>query len=125
MIRAGKIRQLTSDHRVIQPMLDRGEISEAEAKTHPMRNVLTRSVGVEAEVAVSRTEIPIESGDRILLCSDGLSDLVNPGEMLELSEGQADLDQLAGDLIDAANEAGGHDNISVVVVEIGTDPDHD
>ena len=121
LIRAGEIRQLSCDHRVIQPMLDRGEISEDEARTHPMRNVLTRSVGVEADVEVSREEIPIENGDRILLCSDGLSDLVPPQALLEKVLGHTDLDQLASELVDSANAAGGHDNISVVVVQIGSE----
>ena len=122
LIREGAIEQLTSDHRVIQPMLDRGEISEDEARTHPMRNVLTRSVGVEADVTVTRTEMPIENGDRILLCSDGLSDLVPPVALLELVEANPDLDELVSAMVDAANAAGGHDNISVVVVEIGSEP---
>ena len=122
LIRDGAIEQLTSDHRVIQPMLDRGEISEDEARTHPMRNVLTRSVGVEADVTVTRTELPIENGDRILLCSDGLSDLVLPVALLELVQANPDLDDLVSAMVDAANAAGGHDNISVVVVEIGTEP---
>jgi len=122
LIRGGAIDQLTSDHRVIQPMLDRGEISEEEARTHPMRNVLTRSVGVEADVAVTRAEVPIENGDRILLCSDGLSDLLTPAQLLAEVEKHADLDGLTSALVDAANAAGGHDNISVVVVEIGSEP---
>lgn len=122
LFREGEVQQLTSDHRVIQPMLDRGEISEDEARTHPMRNVLTRSVGVEADVAVTRTEVPIEHGDRILLCSDGLSDLITPQQLLGIVRDNEDLDELASGLIDAANAAGGHDNISVVLVEIGADP---
>jgi protein phosphatase len=122
LIRGGAIEQITSDHRVIQPMLDRGEISEEEARTHPMRNVLTRSVGVEADVSVTSNEMAIENGDRILLCSDGLSDLVRPEQVLELAERNPDLDELTSALVDAANAAGGHDNISVVVVEIGSEP---
>ena len=119
LIRTGEIQQLTSDHRVIQPMLDRGEISEDEARTHPMRNVLTRSVGVEADVEVSTADIPIENGDRILLCSDGLSDLVPPDALLEKVLDHVNLEDLATELVDSANAAGGHDNISVVVVQIG------
>ena len=122
LVREGRIEQLTSDHRVIQPMLDRGEISEDEARSHPMRNVLTRSVGVEADVTVSRTEMPIQPGDRILLCSDGLSDLVTPPQLLAAVQAHEDLDELASALVDSANAAGGHDNISVVVVEIGSEP---
>jgi serine/threonine protein phosphatase PrpC len=121
LIRAGELQQLTTDHRVIQPMLDRGEITEEEARTHPMRNVLTRSVGVEADVAVSRSEIPIETGDRIVLCSDGLSDLVPSSVLLEKVLAHADLEGLATELVDSANAAGGHDNISVVVVQIGAE----
>ena len=125
LIRQGQLEQITSDHRVIQPMLDRGEITEDEARTHPMRNVLTRSVGVEADVAVTRAEMPIETGDRLMLCSDGLSDLVRPEQLEALVAGNEDLEDLVAALIDAANAAGGHDNISVVVVEIGTEPSGD
>ena len=106
---------------LIQPMLDRGEITEDEARTHPMRNVLTRSVGVEADVEVSRAEVPIESGDRIVLCSDGLSDLVPPALLLEKVMAHTDLEELATSLVDSANAAGGHDNISVVIVQIGSE----
>jgi protein phosphatase len=90
-----------------------------------MRNVLTRSVGVEADVEVSRAEIPIENGDRILLCSDGLSDLVPPDALLEKVLDHVHLEDLATALVDSANAAGGHDNISVVVVQIGTETDAD
>jgi protein phosphatase len=81
--------------------------------------VLTRSVGVEAKVSVDRKDISVQPGDRFLLCSDGLSDLVSESEILRvLGSKDGDLGALADELIAAANTAGGHDNISVVVAEV-------
>jgi len=111
--------QVTVDHRAIQPMIDTGALTESESRSHPLRNVLTRSVGVEAKVSVDRQDVPVQPGDRFLLCSDGLSDLVPETEILRaLGSKDRDLAALADGLIAAANAAGGHDNISVVVAEV-------
>lgn len=118
LVRANEGRQLTSDHRVIQPMIDRGALTELESRVHPMRNVLSRSVGVESEVDVSLQTLLTQPGDRILLCSDGLTEMLTDAEIVSEVAAAEDLDQLVESLVAQANEAGGNDNISVVVVEV-------
>jgi len=115
--RNGQGQRLTSDHRAIQPMIDQGALSESESRQHPLRNVLTRSVGVEPHIEVELQTRELEPGDRLLLCSDGLSDLVDQDEILGLLEQDRPLQELAEELVRLANEAGGTDNISVVLVE--------
>jgi protein phosphatase len=115
-------RRLTSDHRAIQPMIDQGAITEQESRAHPLRNVLTRSVGVEPHVEVELQVMDVVSGDRLLLCSDGLSDMILEPELLRLLSEASDIEQLADALVQLANDAGGHDNISVLIIEI-TDED--
>ncbi len=119
LVRENRARQVTSDHRAIQAMIDQGTLTESESRVHPMRNVLTRSVGVEPDVEVSRLELDLHAGDRLVLCSDGLTDMLTEAEIAaEVSAGE-DLDRLVESLVAQANQAGGSDNISVVVVEIG------
>ena len=110
--------RVTTDHRAIQSMIEQGALSEVESRTHPLRNVLTRSVGVERDVDVDRQALEVLPGDRFLLCSDGLSDLLAEDDLLDaLDDRERSLEEIADGLIEAANEAGGHDNISVVLVE--------
>lgn len=118
LVRRNEGRQLTSDHRAIQPMIDQGALTELESRVHPMRNVLTRSVGVEPEVDVAVQTHELEVGDRLVLCSDGLTDMLTEAEIVAGVSAAADLDQLAETLVAQANEAGGNDNISVVIIEV-------
>lgn len=118
LVRANDGRQLTSDHRAIQPMIDQGALTESESRVHPMRNVLTRSVGVEPEVEVARQTFVTEPGDRFVLCSDGLTDMLTEAEIVSEVAAATDLDTLVEGLVVQANEAGGNDNISVVVIEV-------
>lgn len=107
---------LTHDHRAIQPMIDDGLLSVEESRSHPLRCVLTRSIGVDAQVSAESSTRDWRSGDRLLLCSDGLSDYVSESVFLELVQNSDDL-ELAGDqLIQLANDAGGDDNISLVLI---------
>lgn len=116
LLRDGGGALLTSDHRVIQPLVDRGELDEEGARTHPMRNVLTRSMGVDARVEPELGEMALQPDDRLLLCSDGLSDLLGEEQLYErMGEGD-DPRAICQGLVEAANRAGGHDNISAVVV---------
>jgi PPM family protein phosphatase len=108
---------LTHDHRAIQPMIDDGLLSIEESRNHPLRCVLTRSIGVDATVSAEASTRDWHAGDRLLLCSDGLSDYVGEGSFLELAREATDL-ELAGDqLIQMANDAGGDDNISLILIE--------
>ena len=115
-LRAGELQQLTKDHSLLQEQLDAGLITPQQAMGSLNRNLVTRALGVEDAVQVEINEFRVEPLDLYLLCSDGLSDMVNDADIaLMLNAGDA-LEQKAGILIDKANAAGGRDNISVLLV---------
>ena len=99
-------------------MVKAGEITPQEAGTHPHRNVLTRSVGTEPEVDVDEEDVPLIDGDRLLLCSDGLTGMVTEPQIQAILEAAPDPQDAADRLIKAANRAGGIDNITVVILDI-------
>jgi PPM family protein phosphatase len=116
--RDGRIEQLTDDHSLVAELVRSGKISAEEAETHPQRSVITRALGTESDIDVDTFDIEAREGDLFLLCSDGLSTMVDDetlGLIVERSRG--DLKRTARDLIDAANRAGGEDNITVVLFE--------
>lgn len=116
-LRRGKLEQITEDHTLVNELTKSGQLSPEEAAHHPRRNVLTRALGTDREVEVDVQIIDWQIGDRILLCSDGLSGLVEPQDMLAtLEDTSAKLEEQAQRLIDLALEAGGDDNITVVLV---------
>jgi serine/threonine protein phosphatase PrpC len=116
LIRSDGIRQLTRDHSVVQDLKDQGLITEEEAKVHPYRNVITRCLGMQADIDVDTFSMPLEPGDRILMCTDGLTNLVSNDEIKEFVLGNAELENACRKLVDTANERGGHDNITVVLL---------
>ena len=118
LLRAGALRQLTDDHTLVNRMVKAGEITPAEAGTHPHRNVLTRSIGTEPEVVVDENDVPLIDGDRLLLCSDGLTGMVTEPQIQAILETTPDPQEASDRLITAANRAGGIDNITVVVLDI-------
>jgi PPM family protein phosphatase len=121
LLRQGTIRQLTEDHSWVGEMVRRGEITPAEAATHPHRSVITRALGTEGEAQPDLVEIELEPGDRLLLCSDGLSGMV-PDEKIEEILQQAPGPQEAADaLVQAALAGGGEDNVTVVLVDFVSD----
>ncbi|MBQ5883747.1 MAG: Stp1/IreP family PP2C-type Ser/Thr phosphatase [Clostridia bacterium] len=111
-----EIRQITRDHSVVQYLLDLGRITPEAAKTHPDRNVITRAVGVNMDVDVDVDIIPINQGETIFICTDGLYEYITPEVMFNVIK-NSDNDEPAKVLLDMANEAGGKDNITVVTVE--------
>jgi serine/threonine protein phosphatase PrpC len=125
-IRPGSIWQATRDHSLVQEKLTAGLITRSELKTDRMKNVITRSVGYEADVTVEVYELDVTPGDLFLLCSDGLSGLVEDIEILELvdSARRQGLDNqgIVEVLIEAANRNGGDDNISAILVELDIEP---
>jgi protein phosphatase len=124
LLRAGSLRQLTADHTLVARMVKSGEITEAEAEVHPHRNVLTRSLGTEADVQVDEDVVGLLDGDRLLLCSDGLTGMVTEDQIKAILETEPDPQRASDRLIKAANRAGGIDNITVVVLDaIGEDDD--
>jgi len=117
LLRDGLLRQLTSDHTLVARMVKSGEISEAEADVHPHKNVLTRALGTDEQVEVDEDSIALADGDRLLLCSDGLTGMVTEDQIQAILENSDQPQQAADRLVKAANRAGGIDNITVVVLD--------
>ncbi|MEO5956610.1 MAG: Stp1/IreP family PP2C-type Ser/Thr phosphatase [Nitrospiraceae bacterium] len=118
LIRNAAIHALTTDHSWVAEQMLKGVMTEEEAERSPRRNIVTRALGVDSSVEVELTEVPVKSGDVLLLCSDGLTRGVRPSEILQILSGLEDLSSLSDRLIAMANEAGGDDNTTVVVVAL-------
>jgi serine/threonine protein phosphatase PrpC len=117
LLRGRKMEQLTDDHTIVAEWVAVGAISPEDAKTHPRRGMLTRSVGVAPEVAIDEFEVALKAKDRLILCSDGLSGMISD-EALQTIGGTETVEAAAWALVEAANQGGGHDNITVVVVDV-------
>ena len=114
----GEITQVTDDHSLAEERMRHGEMTEEEAAVHPQRHILTRALGVSAQVEADMWELELRTGDRVLLCSDGLTNEVGADEMAGILGEVDDPDEAAQRLVDAANGHGGADNITVVVVDV-------
>ncbi len=117
-LRGGKFEQLTDDHSLVADLVRSGRITPEEADTHPQRSVITRALGTDREVDVDTFAVEAESEDLFLLCSDGLTTMVDDEEIRDLVTRAGDLDQAAKGLVKAANKAGGEDNITVVLFRL-------
>ena len=111
----GDLRQVTVDHSVVQVMVDRGELTEQEARVHPRRNLITRALGVKPRLDIDHCECPVEKDDIILLCTDGLSNYVDDLEMFKIIYRFGGGDAVER-LIDTANAHGGGDNVTAVTI---------
>ena len=121
-LRAGELVQLTDDHSLVAELVRRGELTAAEAEIHPQRSVITRALGTDPDVDVDAFAADAAPGDIFLLCSDGLSTMVDADTIGVLVErNRSDLRDAARALIDAANDSGGEDNITAVLFEIVPD----
>lgn len=118
VLRAGRLRRVTIDHSYVQELVSTGHITETEARSHPRRNIVTRALGIEPNVRVDTWVLPFVQGDRYVLCSDGLVDEVDDGEILELLLANATPQAAADALVASANDHGGRDNVTVVVVDV-------
>jgi PPM family protein phosphatase len=118
LLRDGELRRLTEDHTLVQRMVERGEISEQEADVHPHRSVLTRALGTEPDVQIDEGVLDAQDGDRILLCSDGLTGMVADDEIERILRDAFEPRDAVRELVRAANAAGGVDNITVVVLDL-------
>lgn len=116
LVRNQKISQITEDHSVVQQLVKAGAISEAEAEVHPYKNVITRCLGMQANVEPDTLEMVLEPGDRILMCSDGLSNMVSDATLEQLINETETPESTCQKLIDLANENGGTDNITAVLL---------
>ena len=116
LIRNSRIRQVTQDHSLVAELLKAGDINKDEARSHHMRHMITNAVGAKETVNVDIISMPAEQGDHILLCSDGLSDMITDDEIKEVVLKNNDMEVTCEELVSAANDKGGKDNISVVLI---------
>lgn len=117
----GRLQQLTQDHSWVTEQVRAGLLTDAEASRHPWRNVVTRAIAGGDDPDVEVAEVPLRTGDVLLICSDGLSSVVSMGDIERVMRGglaQSSLTEVAGALVQAANDGGGPDNITVILVRI-------
>lgn len=117
LVNKNTMHQATTDHSLVQEMLDQGFISEHESKGHPQRHIITRAVGTYAKVKVDALMYEVNKVDYILLCSDGLTTMLSNEEVHEIIYSYKHIEDIATALIEAANEKGGLDNIAVVIAK--------
>ena len=118
LLHDGALERITDDHSVVADMIRQGTLTEEQSRTHPNRSVITRALGTDSNMYPDTFEVDAEPGDRLLLCSDGLTGMLPDDEIAEILDTYRDPDVAVRMLVDRANEAGGHDNVSVVVVDI-------
>jgi PPM family protein phosphatase len=124
LFRDGTLQRLTQDHSLVDELVRRGKLTEEQAAEHPQRSIITRALGPEAPVEVDTSLFPVRAGDILLLCSDGLTSMITEDRMSEILRAAGSLESAGDELIKAANDAGGRDNITVVLVrleDVGTD----
>lgn len=117
LFRDGRLSRCTHDHSLVDEQIRLGAITQEEAERSPLRSVITRAIGTQQSVAEELTELPVESGDRFLLCTDGLTREVPEARIAEVLTAEADLESAAQRLVEAANEAGGRDNVTCLLVQ--------
>ena len=117
IVNSGEIRQITKDHSWVEEMVRRGGIGKAEARNHPDKNIITRAVGAEETVRIDFFQVLLQEGDVILMCTDGLTNMLEDEEIRMTLDGARDIVEKAQGLVRAANDRGGRDNISVVLIE--------
>lgn len=116
-VRNSKITQITEDHSLVHEQLKSGLITEEEARTHQLKNIITRSVGVQEEVEIDTVVWRVQAGDTYVLCSDGLSNMVADHEIQNVVN-KMDLEPAARALVDLANEHGGEDNVTLILIKV-------
>ncbi len=118
LLHDGELRQVTDDHSLVEELVREGKLTADEAAVHPQRSIITRALGVDSSVVVDVYPVELVPGDRLLLCSDGLTGMVQPDDIAATLRRESDPTRAAAQLVDAANSAGGEDNITVIVVAV-------
>ena len=121
LLRGNELTQITEDHTLVHRMVMEGEISEEEAETHPHRSILTRALGVDQNIQVDEGDLEVGSGDRLLLCTDGLTGMVPEGQIREILLETRDPQEAVDKLVKVANRAGGIDNITALILDFAED----
>lgn len=122
LMRDGGVTRITEDHSLVEQLVREGRLSPEEAASHPQKAIITRALGIDPEVEVDTYPVDLRPGDRLLLCSDGLTNMLTDGVIAGVLGREPDPQQAAEMLVDMANEAGGDDNITVVVIDALGDP---
>ena len=113
----GEIRQITKDHSYVQGLVDKGEITPDEAENHIYKNIITRALGAAVDIQTDLKKCDLHPGDKLLLCSDGLSNMVNSSEIFDIIN-NCENENILSVLIDTANENGGKDNITAAIISV-------
>ncbi len=122
LLRDSDLSQITDDHSLVEEMVRDGQLTPEQAAVHPQRSIITRALGIDAEVEVALYPVELQPGDRLMLCSDGLTTMVSADDIAAILRREGDPQRAARQLIDAANEAGGEDNVTAVVVDALDEP---
>ena len=112
-----EIKQITEDHSLVEEMVRMGGIRREQARSHPKKNIITRAIGAEDELEIDFFQVNLEKGDFVLMCSDGLTNMIEDEEIRMILQGQRDIVEKAEALVATANDNGGKDNIAVILVE--------
>jgi protein phosphatase len=123
LMRDGAATQVTDDHSLVEQLVREGRLTPEEAQNHPQRAIITRALGVDARVDVDTYRVDLRPGDRLLICSDGLTNMLSDEAIAGTLRRHADPQQAANTLVDMANQAGGDDNITVVILDALADGD--
>ena len=119
------LKKVTVDHSIVEMMIKEGMITEEEARVHPQKNMITRAIGIEETVEIDDFRLDVDRLVRVLLCSDGLSGMLTDLDILNIVSGKKDVEETAERLVEKANEHGGRDNISVIVIDFtGEEVEH-
>ena len=121
LLRSGDLKQVTEDHTLVSRMVREGRISAEEADRHPQRSIITRALGADSDVTVDEITMRLSEGDRILLCSDGLTSMIDAGTVHDVLERQSDPEAAVDELVELALDAGGEDNVTVVLIDVVED----
>ena len=116
-----EIRQITQDHSLVEEMVRMGGLDKETARNHPDKNIITRAVGARRDVEVDFFDVELQTGDMVLLCSDGLTNMVDDEMICRILKGDGNLEDRVEELTRTANQNGGKDNISVIVIELSAD----
>lgn len=111
------MKQITKDHSLVEEMVRMGEMDKATAKDHPDKNIITRAVGVSDAIEADFFEVELEPSDMVLMCTDGLTNMVEDMDIRNIMKGQRDVAEAAERLVKTANDRGGKDNVTVIVIE--------
>ncbi len=125
LLRGETLQRVTVDHSLVEELIRDGRLTEEQAAVHPQRSIITRALGIDSSVAVDVYSLVLQANDRVMICSDGLTSMVRAAGITEILRRESDPTAAANALVDAANEAGGEDNITVVILDAiadGRDP---